>query len=532
MITNMLKKKLSLLLVWALAIGMIPVAGVIFGKSANAVASPPAGSPATAIPCGIVSETVHVAVYNSNTQNASCYEGGYIVPAGAPGDTVEVTVYAPTWSLISYSLFGGETDFAAVPQNEAGWKLPGVHVLPSEEARIDIGIRLPADEYQGLASVKLAGSLTWSRVDSDYDDFIVLGDAGSSDTERYDILIDAPDHAGNHVSLVGANGQPLSGLAAGMLRDDGLCEFRNVPIPLDGQIYVVMSEHADYAQSHTILIGYLPADSKVIKVTVDPSGESNAAFTVRFNRASPGYTVLFEHSNNMYALQEVDEYPDDLLFPDVDEIVLDVVRMSGGDSTSHLLTQFHYNSFESYERFFRYDIEPEGWRTVKLTAADETVTPQPSLAGVRVYEAERYLPFPMTYTYTDEQGVATFYPGFQGSGSEYDYEYMTVLPFGAMPFFEAGPEHRPRFIQTDVSTAAPPDWTAARQLKVTPLKRPDRVDPDPDFNLKDLVWFAQNMFAEEYDIILNTDQDSDHVVDESDLQLLLRQLAPVLFIPL
>lgn len=108
--------------------------------------------------------------------------------------------------------------------------------------------------------------------------------------------------------------------------------------------------------------------------------------------------------------------------------------------------------------------------------------PGNALANVRVYlNLEDYYPTP-GYTYTDSQGKATFYDL---------NSYNVELPYTfSLASEDGGDGYRPALIQT-----GPDFWnneTNETQLKVISLKRPGGTDPNAEFQLKDLVWFAQN----------------------------------------
>ncbi|MEF3302610.1 hypothetical protein [Paenibacillus sp. GYB003] len=481
-------KKLSVLMIVILTLGLVPLVGLMQADVANAAPSP-------AVSCESVGQSVYVSVYNRSAGTTSCFVSGTIALPGNANDTVDITVYTGQHAIVTYGLEGASAAYMEeIAGGAGGYKLATAITLPAGEAVLDIGIVSFVSEASATY-VKRSGALEYSYYGGgNYPDIIELEyPYGAEGPLLYDIFVDSGEHANDFVKLVEKNSSLWS---SGRLDANGRIIFRSVPIAKDGPKFLVMSDSESSGKADTSMIGFEPEGRPIVKVVIDPEQDWPYSLDTALYRLDERLSPLLIWGNNMYFVQHDSFDPFDYKPM---EIVLDVTKATEGGEENHRLTLLHYWE-ESY--FSRYGISPDRWRTVRLVS-DARLPVQPaSLSDVKVYE--KTYGFDPRYAYTNNEGVATFY-----EFSEADYSYSTAVRFGDVP----------KVIQTGPSENKGAD---TYELKVASLKRPDLADMDPNFNLKDLVWFAQNLFKEGYEF----DFDQDNVVDESDLRVLVHLLAP------
>lgn len=508
------KRRITILLVWMLAVGCIGLSGILQSEQATAQSVGVPLTPPVACEEAAVQQTVYVSVYNVNSGQTLCYESSIIELTGSVNDPVEVTVHAPGFDpeagySVDYQL--NQEPYASFENMESkNHKLSENFVISGSSNTLQIGVKTSRN-YGSMVYAKPSGTLVYSRY-SDENGVMKLNQEGqASPSGHYDLLINSSGYAEWGIKLVDSSGQQLSGFAAASLNNDGRHTFAQVPIPSSGQIYAVYTPPGAQGSSEwikSVLIGHLPESNQVIKVVLDPERHANITLD-RVVRTDATLSQLARIGNNLYLLENE---PADLR--NQKEILLEVTRNNPNNPTSggakHLLTAFYRLSEPSpYADSHYIPIYPDYWRTVTLVPADPAM-PGNALANVRVYlNLEDYYPTP-GYTYTDSQGKATFYDL---------NSYNVELPYTfSLASEDGGDGYRPALIQT-----GPDFWnneTNETQLKVISLKRPGGTDPNAEFQLKDLVWFAQNFQSHGYDM------NQDGQVTKEDLQILLKILAP------
>jgi len=513
------KRKIAVVLIWMLAVGCIGLSGMFQAGTAAAQSVGVTLAPPVACEEPAVQQTVYVSVYNKSSGQTLCYQSSLFQLTGSIGDQMEVTVHMPEFgqnAVIEYQYY--YEPYASYEYMQSlSHKLSGSFVISQGANTLQIGVRT-SGSYGPAVYAKPSGTLAYSR-HTDSNGVLKLNpDGQSSQSGSYDLFIDYFGYAEWGVQLVDSSGQPLSGAPAVSLNNDGRHSFLQVPVPADGQIYAVYTPPGGQGSGRveSVLIGHLPDSGQVVKVVLDPEGQADVTLD-QVVRTDATLNLLARFGNLLYLLDHEPAPP-----WVHKEIVLEATRNSPNNPTSggvkHLLTVIYTAPVEQspYENSHYIPIYTDYWRTVTLVHANPAM-PGGALSNVRVYlNLDDYPSFNPMYTYTDSQGKATFYD-FDSYSVELPYTYNLASEDG-------GNGHKPALIQV-----GPDFWnndTGETQLKVTALKRPGSDDPNSEFQLKDLVWFAQNFQSPEYLYDLNQDGD----VTKEDLNILLRILAPTLLI--
>lgn len=482
-------------MVWMLTLGLVPVVGLSFPTAAQATSS-----------CEAVSASVYIAVYNTYSGTTDCHTSGYIQLSGNAGDELEVTVHVPSFDpddepVVTYmQQADDEPHFLEMTSTDETFV-----VSYDDGPELFVGLRTAPDQ---TVWAKPSGKLVFDSYTGSEDAFI-LGDADESAEDwYYDLSFELPGNGESYIKLFDKYGNEI---ASGRLNGSARYTFFHVPIPSEGQIYAQIYANEASKKADAMLIGFIPAGHNVVKTVFRNWEIYNEYYDLSLNAgSSSGISLLSVQKNNLFALDaaQLDE-----MSMSMRELLVDATVYSPDEEPeSHLVTLL-YSGYDFYgERVMRLDQDPMTWETVTLQSAYGSEIPPEQLAGVRVYVSIEDLGLDgLIYAYTDSNGRATFsMPG----GPEDVYEFSTVSEINMDGY-------KPRLIQVGPSRYD----NDRRVLDVRHLKKPEYPDADPDFNLTDLVWYAQHIYSPEY----HYDASQNGVIDRDDLLVYMRALAPIPF---